>query len=322
MSTFLVIRPPARPPASPGLLVTLSATRRYLGVREFAHPWENAEKSPTNAALGSIKTLNTAMNERASQLLGQKGKADEGSCEFNLVLINRMEPESSSAGLKPEPQFKNGKCSVSWHADSTLEDFSTIGVYSCNEGRDGEKEWLVALRARCNSEGPGFHDPAQRGSQETKRRRREDAALPVMATAMQHGSAYFMLHDFNHHNQHAVLVGDSTRYSCTHRVTVQAGNTLRCIVQQCERALAAAAGAGAGGGVTAGGGAAAASLAGGGVAAGLDAGSGGAGSGSASATLRDQMRTECEAQDELEFEWIRQFFFQVPCTMARWCTRA
>lgn len=31
--------------------------------------------------------------------------------------------------LKNEPSFEQDKCSVSWHADSTLEHFSSIGVY-------------------------------------------------------------------------------------------------------------------------------------------------------------------------------------------------
>ena len=50
-----------------------------------------------------------------------------GSCAFNLTLINRMECSSAKRDLKPEPMFDMGKCSVSWHADSCLQDFSTIG---------------------------------------------------------------------------------------------------------------------------------------------------------------------------------------------------
>ena len=33
--------------------------------------------------------------------------------------------------LKNEPGFEKDKCTVSWHADSTLDHFSTIGVYHC-----------------------------------------------------------------------------------------------------------------------------------------------------------------------------------------------
>ena len=50
-----------------------------------------------------------------------------GSCAFNLTLINRMECSGAKRDLKPDPLFAMGKCSVSWHADSCLQDFSTIG---------------------------------------------------------------------------------------------------------------------------------------------------------------------------------------------------
>lgn len=33
--------------------------------------------------------------------------------------------------LKNEPGFEKDKCTVSWHADSTLDHFSSIGVYHC-----------------------------------------------------------------------------------------------------------------------------------------------------------------------------------------------
>lgn len=58
---------------------------------------------------------------------GEEALSAGGSCAFNLTLINRMECSSAKRDLKPEPMFAMGKCSVSWHADSCLEDFSTIG---------------------------------------------------------------------------------------------------------------------------------------------------------------------------------------------------
>ena len=53
---------------------------------------------------------------------------ERGSCAFNLTLINRMESSATKRDLKPDPLFAMGKCSVSWHADSCLQDFSTIGT--------------------------------------------------------------------------------------------------------------------------------------------------------------------------------------------------
>lgn len=45
-----------------------------------------------------------------------------GSCRYNLTLINRCYPPSSLT-LKEEPMFGTDKCTVSWHADSSLEHF-------------------------------------------------------------------------------------------------------------------------------------------------------------------------------------------------------
>lgn len=77
------------------------------------------------------------MHLRAAALLKEyrkegetgRGGAAGGSCAFNLTLINRMECSAAKRDLKPDPLFAMGKCSVSWHADSCLEDFSTIGMY-------------------------------------------------------------------------------------------------------------------------------------------------------------------------------------------------
>lgn len=59
---------------------------------------------------------------------GGGGNGGGGSCAFNLTLINRMECSAAKRDLKPDPLFAMGKCSVSWHADSCLQDFSTIGM--------------------------------------------------------------------------------------------------------------------------------------------------------------------------------------------------
>lgn len=68
---------------------------------------------------------------------GDAGRGEGGSCAFNLTLINRMECSSAKRDLKPDPLFAMGKCSVSWHADSCLQDFSTIGASRGLEGGGG-----------------------------------------------------------------------------------------------------------------------------------------------------------------------------------------
>ena len=37
--------------------------------------------------------------------------------------------------MKLEPTFQNEKCTVSWHADSTLEHYSSIAVYHCTRDK-------------------------------------------------------------------------------------------------------------------------------------------------------------------------------------------
>ena len=100
-----------------------------------------------------------------------------GSADFNLTLINYMEPTASRAGarrpnpqgLKSEPEYGMGKVSVSWHADSSLENHSAIAVYHV-ETRDGggggggggggsaqqrpAVPWRLALRVSLDAEGP------------------------------------------------------------------------------------------------------------------------------------------------------------------------
>lgn len=89
--------------------------------------------------LRKVGDLSEWMRLRAVALLkdneGEGGGTDDrvarregGSCAFNLTLINRMECSSAKRDLKPDPLFAMGKCSVSWHADSCLQDFSTIGT--------------------------------------------------------------------------------------------------------------------------------------------------------------------------------------------------
>ena len=72
--------------------------------------------------------------------------------------------------LKSEPCFEQDKCAVSWHADSTLHHFSSIGVYQFiddevvvddvddddgnNDGVNDDDQWRLALRVWYDAEGP------------------------------------------------------------------------------------------------------------------------------------------------------------------------
>jgi alpha-ketoglutarate-dependent dioxygenase FTO len=107
-----------------------------------------------------------------------------------------MEPNNKKNSLLEESVFGMGKTAVSWHSDSSLQDFSTIGVFNANIP-DTPVDWKVGLRVS------------------------EDKVTPAIRFPVKSGDVYFMLGDFNHHHQHAVIAGSSLRYSSTHRV----GNT-------------------------------------------------------------------------------------------------
>lgn len=95
--------------------------------------------------LRKVGDLSEWMRLRAAALLKEENKkgmeaggrrvGTGGSCAFNLTLINRMECSAAKRDLKPDPLFAMGKCSVSWHADSCLQDFSTIGMVRMKTSR-------------------------------------------------------------------------------------------------------------------------------------------------------------------------------------------
>jgi hypothetical protein len=132
-------------------------TYKYLGLRMFGHPW-NAGELGSSASTVAVGTANRAMIGHTTKLLTDRrsnatsrssssskdsGSTSYGSCQYNLTLINRCFPEltpkekqtatataTASANtnnfnvkLKQEPLFGAEKCTVSWHADSSLEHY-------------------------------------------------------------------------------------------------------------------------------------------------------------------------------------------------------
>ena len=174
----------------------------------------------TGSPLRVVRRLNDAMKRRSRALLTSHRDARvgdvTGSCEFNVTLINLMEPErKESVALKDEGQFGMGKASVSWHSDSSLQDTSTVAVYhQTSGGIDGDDtSWHVALKCL-------------------------DGVTPALRVPLRSHSAYYMMRDFNLHHHHAVLNGDTRRFSSTHRVAVTARDTFDYVKARCERALA------------------------------------------------------------------------------------
>ena len=139
-------------------------------------------------------------------------------CNYNLTLINYMEPTShTKVGFKDEAYYNMGKVSVSWHADSSLEKNSSIGVYHCLPTQRAAKwDWRIALR-RSPDLGP-------------------TDVLPV-AVSTKDGDVYFLLGTMNETHQHCVLAGsEANRISSTHRVAVTEEDTYQYILKRVKRA--------------------------------------------------------------------------------------
>ena len=221
------------------LLGDEGTTYKYLGLRMFSKPWNLRD----DKAVETIHKLNQALTKRTEHHLSelaskrsQRGEVTRGRAGFDICLINRM---THSPDLKEEPSLKQGKCAVSWHADSSLEHYSTIAVYQTivNPDKDSESsnsDWSVALRVAHHAEGP---ESSRRGT-DIQSTLVTDA--PILSVSLPSGSAYYLLDDFNHHHQHAVVSkgpNDSTsniRYSCTHRLLRESHN-VHFILERCQK---------------------------------------------------------------------------------------
>lgn len=206
-------------------------TYKYLGLRMFAHPWIEGAVG-ANIATIAIGRLNSALKERAIEL-NQKVKSRYGSCEFNLTLINYCLPMGEGPlPLKREPLFSADNMSVSWHADSSLDHYSTIAVYHWDKQDSHIKPfqpWRIALKVAINAEGPQQGKPLPPSSPEI--------TAPPIAISMPPEGCYYLLDDFNHHHQHAVLAGSSHRFASTHRVSRVEGHSFTSIHTRCQNIL-------------------------------------------------------------------------------------
>ena len=172
-----------------------------------------------------------------------------GRATFDVTLINRMvdsndlkmEPMSSSGSksTNSSSEHRNKKISstnttindgdnnlartsVSWHADSCLEHYSSIGVYhtiipvtnntnhSNGQGKPKQKgtkrQWSIALRVSHHAEGPTTNMSLSSNDKESLGNKNSNTSPPPpIAISLPSGSAYYLLEDFNHHHQHAVL---------------------------------------------------------------------------------------------------------------------
>ena len=206
------------------LLGERGTTYKYLGLRMFAHPWENTKIKTLKENL-SLRTKHHLNELNQSRQKRNASHLTKGRSDFDVCLINRMEISDHLKRLEGEESMGNKdntiQTSVSWHADSSLEHFSTIAVYQTivpsssstannatttatfnnnhNHNNIDNNNWYVALRVAHNSEGPNAG----------KRATDIDSSIvketPPIAANLPSGSAYYLLDDFNHHHQHTVL---------------------------------------------------------------------------------------------------------------------
>jgi hypothetical protein len=185
----------------------------------FSYPWDGSDDCETFKTIG---LLNKVLAARSAVLLADSNRSEVGSCNFNLTLINRCYPINGEVKMKLEPTFQKEKCTVSWHADSTLEHYSSIAVYHCtkakeikkkaakNGGRDVasdtdqaiEKEddsWRISLRVCPNAEGPKAGKLKVPVGEEEE----AEALPPALAVPLPNKWSYYLLDDFNHHHQHS-----------------------------------------------------------------------------------------------------------------------
>jgi mRNA N6-methyladenine demethylase len=223
------------------LLGERGTTYKYLGLRMFGHPWDGLhEEDPRlQKTLQHIRGLNENLTSRTAKHLAdldqarrqRGGEPVKGRAGFDICLINRME---YSTDLKPEPSTGEGRCSVSWHADSSLEHYSSIAVYhtlSCESNKKGK--WSVGLRVAHNSEGP---QASRRG---TDIESSIVTDTPPIAISLPSRSTYYLLDDFNHHHQHVVLAEgevEGIRYSSTHRLLRDSHN-VSYVLERCKNTV-------------------------------------------------------------------------------------
>lgn len=229
------------------------STYKYLGLRLFSHPWcavndrfdkvccernnhnnmtQNIQnlvqlgyKTTCAKALIKMGYLNQELTKKTKEKLKSeikpflKDDQPVGSAEFTITLINKMDPTSVKKDLKNDIHGL-GKTSVGWHKDSGVQDFSSIAVYHTFEPITDQHEskhipWKVALR---------IADP--------------NTSTPALSVTLPSGACYYLLDDFNHQHEHAVISGsDTLRYSSTHRVARDGSGTYQIIQEKSNHVM-------------------------------------------------------------------------------------
>ncbi|XP_023790533.1 alpha-ketoglutarate-dependent dioxygenase FTO isoform X2 [Cyanistes caeruleus] len=284
----------------------------------------------------SLTEEGSVSKDQSSVCVPEDDRSLKNRTSYNLTLLNYMDP-LQMLYLKQEPYFGMGNMAVSWHHDESLVERSTVAVYSysCEDsavqesseqglkGRD-PAVWHVGLKVAWDIETPGLAVPLHQGDiylmlethfskessltgimleavAECKTSRKGSmgescswwwftyrhwliglGGLVVSTTdssTLAQKSAS-LVDDLNMTHQHCVLAGLSPRFSSTHRVADSSRGTLEYILGQCELALQNLQ---------------------------TDSDSAAWSLKSLEAAVVKQVE---EIHNEVEFEWLRQFWFQ------------
>ena len=249
------------------------STYRYLGLRLFSHPWMEEDgrddtfhgyNDECSNALRQMGELNGQLRERTTSILDKECKPHVpdglvGSADFSLTLVNRMAPVRTDRKHNQQKE-PFGKASVSWHKDSGLMDFSSIAVYHT----------LLPEEAQSDPDSLSAPPPSWRVALRIK----DAKTTPPLLLPLPSGSTYYLLDDFNHQHEHAVLAGSGQlRYSSTHRVAREGQGTWQYLKNKCGMVLEKE-----------------------------HAGN--------EKEYIQQVRGRLQLQTEIEFEWLRQWYIQ------------
>ena len=229
------------------------STYRYLGLRLFSHPWTGPLQDwgytdvTVRDGLLELGRLNGVLKRRTEKALAKELPDRElvGSADFNLTLINRMDPlvkqRNGSSDRSNGNTARMPTTSVNWHKDSGLMDFSSIAVYHLLEDptkvKDSEKE---------EEEEDDDDEEDVDGPFSRKRFQPWSVGLrvanakttPQLSIPLPSGAVYYLLDDFNHQHEHAVMSGSGcVRYSSTHRVAREGQGTWQYLRDKCEMVM-------------------------------------------------------------------------------------
>jgi alpha-ketoglutarate-dependent dioxygenase FTO len=274
------------------------------------------------SALLSMGNANASLITRTSDVLDSHVSHNRvgpggmvGSAEYNLTLVNKMEPDA--AGTKRDHDYGMGKVSVGWHRDSGLQDFSSIAVYqtltttnsrAASKSKKTGKTTTPSPKMTHGDNGVSSSSPSSSSSSSSSwgvALRAMDGgsggplqSIPALLVPLPSKSVYYMLDDFNHNHEHAVISpsgrggggggGDTTtRYSSTHRVAREGRGTWQYIRDKARGVVASSS----------------ATIS-------NDASSSSSSSRKEREAIVSRVRAQQGLMTEIEFDWLRQWHVQ------------